>query len=205
MSASQARVAVLAVLAGVAFRPAPGRSADAPKPDVESAIAFVEAYVSLYRDVDSTEKLAAKIVACWDWEAVAEGAFGADLPAAGTPERAALRNKVERLLAAGLADEATHAAFKRAKVQQPGGTMVGPDRAVVSYLIVHPDKNIVNNLAVLRWSGGRWKMVDVADGRKDAREGCVGQLKAEYQRVRGKQTPGQFLDDVLAVAEPGRR
>jgi hypothetical protein len=205
MSARQRRSVrriVAVALACAVLRPGPVGSADAPMPgDVESAIAFVEAYLALYRDEDSGAKLATKLPAHWDWESVVEGVFGADLPAAGTPGRAAVRDKMERMFGVLYTANEIRAMLKQVEIHQPCGAMIGPDRAVVGFIANSPNGRVANNLYVLRRSGPGWRITDAANGGKAGRLGFIGGMKAGYLLAKNDATPDQFLDASLAEIE----
>ena len=192
---------VMTLVACAVLTPNTGRGADGQKPsDAGSAVEFIEAYVALYRDEPAPEKLADRLASCWDLEAFAADVFGADMPAAGTPGRAALAKKVGRLFGAVLADKQIRETMRQVKALQPIGLMVGSDRAAVSF-VASDGKTSVNNLFVLHRSKAGWKITESANGGKAGRGGFAGNLRTAYKYARGTLTPVQFVDEIIKRLE----
>ena len=179
--------------------PLSARRETAESADADAAIASIQAYAALYRDEAKAPDLGDKLAACWDLEAVALDIFGADLPKAGTPGRATVRDKLARIFTVSLADKEVRAAMARLKVPQACGVMIGEENAAVSIIITTEKKSILN-LFKLRYAEKRWRITDQANASKSAQTGFVASFKKGYAASRTEATPDQFLDEVLKAA-----
>lgn len=167
--------------------------------DGESAVAFVEAYVATYREAKKDATLGDRLAARWDWEAIAPQIFGGDMPAPGTPARAALTAKIGHMFGVVLADENTRALMSQTRVVQPCSLPVDNERVVVSFIAATTTSG-VNNVFLLRRFENTWKITDMANG-SSGKIGFVTSVRSGYQMARTSLSPGQFIDEVLKSIE----